>query len=366
MWNHIAIIKKMKSIIPLKIKVVIIRILFFCQCLWYGKFQKKIDKNHDQRNRIYFLLSTDYANLGDHAMSYASICFFEKYFPKYEIVEITVNDTLKKIYGLKKIIQAGDIICLKGGGNIGIEYFREELIRRKIINTFENKIIIFPQTVFFPDTKLGDLEFKNTIQIYNNNSNVYIFLRDKPSFNLCKGKLNNIFLVPDIVFSLQKDNLFQDERVAQKYISICMIDDVEGVYNSEFKKILFTRLTNKYGDIKQFDTIKPYYISTNNRISELRKIMNEIRSSKVVITDRLHGMILAYLLDIPCLVLKTYNYKLIAQYEWLKKCNYIKKVDKDDIDEIIKNIDSLLNDQQRIHVCLDTYFEKIREIMENK
>ena len=64
---------------------------------------------------MYILLSTDYPNLGDHAMSYAQIKFLKERFEDYELVEITVNQVLKYLDYIKKVIKPEDVITLKGG-----------------------------------------------------------------------------------------------------------------------------------------------------------------------------------------------------------------------------------------------------------
>lgn len=365
MWNHIKIIRIIKSKLPFEFKIILIRILFMIQNVVYNLFPEKIAENTENKKRIYFLLSTDYANLGDHAMSYASLKFFEKYFNNYEVIEITVNDTLKTFKSLKNMIRKKDIVCLKGGGNIGIEYFREELIRRKIISSLDNRIIVFPQTVYFPNTKLGKKEFDNTKRIYNKNSELRIFLRDNFSYEYCINELNNIQLVPDIVFSLEKKEIKNKEfeKNTRFVPSICMRTDVEGVYQNSFKNELINNLKRNYGDVRVFDTIKPYYISINNRNEELHKLMNDIKKSSVLITDRLHGMILAYLLEVPCIVLKTYNYKLTGQYKWLANCNYIQRV-TGNIDEIIEKVDLYKSNNLYNTINFTSYFEKIKKAME--
>ena len=363
MWNHISVIRKIKKIIPFKFKIILIRSLVAIQNIFYNIFPKSIQFSTNKK-KIYFLLSTDYANLGDHAMSYASCIFFEKHFNDYEVIEISVNNTLKTFREIKKKITDGDMICLKGGGNIGIEYFREELIRRKIISTFKNnKIIIFPQTVYFPNTKLGADELNNTVSIYNSNINLRIFLRDRFSYDFCQDKLNNIYLVPDIVLSLGKDDFkSMDDCNDEKYISICMRDDVEGVYTGDFKEQLINEIEKKYEKVNIFDTIKPYYISINNRETELKKIIVEIQNSKVVITDRLHGMILAYIFEVPCIVLKTYNYKLTGQYAWLKDCNYIVQ-SEGTVQDILSKIQNMININKINKISFDSYFELITDVM---
>lgn len=367
MWNHIKIVRFIKSIIPFRLRILLIRILFYIQYNYFKITKSSIDI---KEKNIYFMLSTDYSNLGDHAMSYASLKLLKDTFPEYNVIEITVNDTLKYLPTIKKKIKSNDFIVLKGGGNIGIQYFREELIRRKIIELFsENNIYIFPQTVYFPDTKLGNKEFNKTINIYNSNKHLLTILRDEISYKSIEGKLKNTYLCPDIVFYLE--NLFSNKitlKDEKKYISICMRSDVEGIYSNDFKdnlKKTITSITDQ--DIQEFDTIKPYKIDIIDRKKELLNIWQQISTSKVVITDRLHAMIFCYLLRVPCIVLKTYNFKLTAQYEWIKNENFIEFCDDNSIDNIVSIMNKLLSIKLiNKNNDFSNYFENLKELLIKK
>lgn len=336
MWNHIKIVRLFKSLLPLSLKLLVIRIFVYLQSFFYFYLSPKylaFQKTH--KPIIFVLLSTDYSNLGDHAMTYAHIQFLKKHFSSYEICEIVVNDTLKYFKWISKNIRSDDIITLKGGGNIGIEYFREELLRRKIISTFkQNKIILFPQTVYFPDNRTGHRQFERTVKIFNSHNDFYKFFRDNISYDLMSKVLRtNVFLVPDIVLSLPAFA----EPLERKGIVVCMRNDVEGIYNSETQKKLQCFLSENFGDITITDTAKDYYISVENRYNELKALWDTFLSAEIVITDRLHGMIFAALTRTPCIVFKTYNHKLTGQYEWIKHLNYIVNIDFD-FDLISKSI----------------------------
>ncbi|MDK2901609.1 MAG: pyruvyl transferase EpsI [Thermosediminibacterales bacterium] len=339
MWNHIRIVKIIKNILPLWLKLIIIRLWVTAQYFFYYYIApKKIVGLDNNKRKIFVLLSTDYSNLGDHAMTYAQIKLLEKNFPQCQIVEILVSDTLKYIKHLLKIITHDDVITLKGGGNIGLEYFREELFRRIIIKKFSNnKIIMFPQTIYFPDTKKGRKEFNKTIQIFRAHSKFYAFIRDSISFELVKEQIGNrVFLIPDIALSLGNLEI-EKERSG---LTICLRDDKEGIYTKEQKNMIIN-IGKKYFDkVNTTDTVTDYVIKKEQRESELYKIWTTFSSSELVITDRLHGMIFAAITSTPCIVLGTYNHKLIGQYKWLEHLNYIKftKCEKNDIDSAIQEL----------------------------
>lgn len=97
------------------------------------------------------------------------------------------------------------IILLQGGGNFGDIWRSAQDFRLKIIKQYpNNKIIIFPQTVFYDNPEL----MKADAKIMERHKNLTICARDKVSYELLKKHFtNNILLVPDMAFCIQPETL---------------------------------------------------------------------------------------------------------------------------------------------------------------
>lgn len=66
------------------------------------------------------------------------------------VVDVDMSDFETDIEGIAHLIQNQDILILQGGGNFGNYYMDDEMIRRSVISQFRNnRIIMFPQTVYF-------------------------------------------------------------------------------------------------------------------------------------------------------------------------------------------------------------------------
>lgn len=104
------------------------------------------------------------------------------------------------IYNFKKRnLDKNVIIILHGGGNWGDLWADHHLFRKQIIEMYpENKVIVFPQTVYYQDNR----NLKKDIEFYNKYPNVTICTRDNKSFQLMSEnfKNNSILLVPDMAF----------------------------------------------------------------------------------------------------------------------------------------------------------------------
>lgn len=101
-------------------------------------------------------------------------------------------------------IDKSTVILLHGGGNFGDLWRGFQEYKLEIIeNHPDNKIIIFPQTVFYEDKKM----LLHDAKIMSNHKHLTICARDKKSYEILKKYfLNEILLIPDMAFFLNIEN----------------------------------------------------------------------------------------------------------------------------------------------------------------
>lgn len=102
---------------------------------------------------------------------------------------------------ISRYIQPDTIICFNGGGNFGDVWDGPNNFRKRIIEKFpQNKVIIFPQTIFYNNEEnlLNDAEF------FAKFPNVTICVRDHNSYELLEKYFtpNPSKLVPDMAFCM--------------------------------------------------------------------------------------------------------------------------------------------------------------------
>lgn len=279
-------------------------------------------------------------NIGDAAIAYAEKKFLEdniRNFQIHYVPEETMEKCSKKLIG---IIEEQDIIMFHGGGNIGCQYPIIENARRKIIASFpENRIIIFPQTIYFKEDENGRKEFEITKRIYNAHKDLNLIARDEKSYEIMKKafKNNHVILAPDIVMYLNKT---KKDITRREEILIVLRNDVEKKI-IEKEKYCIENIAKSYTNhIKYTDTIKNTKILQIHREQVLEETFDEFRKAKLVITDRLHGMIFAAITSTPCIVLGNYNHKVEETAKWLRGLGYIRYVKN--VNEISVEIKELL------------------------
>lgn len=258
------------------------------------------------------------------------------------------------------------IIFLHGGGYLGQLWPNEEKRVRDTLKAFRNnKVIIFPQTVYFDmDTEEGRKCFEESKAVYESHPNLTIFLRELFSYDFMRHHMPkvNIKLVPDIVMMFHWEPLDLIRRDAL----LCMRHDKEKTITEEdYNKILM--VLNRYYE-KQIvtDTNISSEIDITQRHEILEQKLKEFSAAALVVTDRLHGMIFAAITETPCIVINSLSHKIRGCYNWLKDLDYIRLVD--DLEQLPDEITRLKAvqpkyDRSKIRCAMEPLFEVLRECL---
>lgn len=311
--------------------------------------EKKYDFIRDEKlSNLYFakkiiLIGTsEHSNIGDAAITFGEYEFIRKYFSDYKLIEVSTYEFNDILPYLENIINSDDLIFLQGGGNLGNKFKTEENVRRTIIENFpNNKIVILPQTIYFTD----DAELEISKRIYNNHSNLTIFTRGHISLEFAKKNFPNAKCYESLDSAL---NLNFNFGYSRDGILCCLRDlnDESGLDKKTYEEI--------FKIIKSFD--KDYSFTNNLWAADIKKdqrnyvVYEQLKSfakHKLVVTDRLHGLIFSLITNTPCIVISAYNYKLKEFTDMLKNNNSIIFIDKD-IDKLSENINKFLSKETKI------------------
>lgn len=214
-------------------------------------------------------------------------------------------------------------VFVHGGGYLGSIWPVEEYCFRRTLAAFKrHHVVVFPQTISF-DTEDDNTFFEESKRAYSEHHNLQIFLREKKSYDFCKKRLPNvdINLVPDIVTLLQIDF----EKKHRDKILICLRNDREKKISFEDSARISSILkeTFPHDSIMYTDTVLSHVVPAENRLNEVTKKLNEFASAKLIITDRLHGMIFAALTGTCCIAFGNKNGKVEGVYEWIKNNSFV-------------------------------------------
>lgn len=289
--------------------------------------------------------TANYGNLGDLAISQASVDFIRANF-NGEVIEIPTSHFWEYERCLKRYLTRDDIICFQGGGNMGDIYFWFENERCSALEAFsEQKAIVFPQTISYSSEKSDMLKY--TKKVYSHCKDLHLFAREQ----LSKEKMHayypttDVQLVPDIVLSLDPYKYISNVT-EREGVLVMLRDDIERNLNDNQRDYIITTLSNSGMDIKYTDTVfDGRDIAVNQRTNLLRSMLTQVSKSKLVVTDRLHGMIFAAITNTPCIVFSNNNHKVSGVYSWIKDLSYVKYLHSFDmfetsIDDVMSSHDS--------------------------
>lgn len=247
-------------------------------------------------------------------------------------------------------INKDTIILLHGGGNFGDLYREYQEFRLKIIQEYpDNKIIMFPQSVFYQNKHIVEKDS----QIFSKHNNLYLCARDIPSFNFMKENFphNHILLVPDMAFYIS-DQVFARpyKRTSSKPLYLSRLDK-EGVTSKSIEKndydihdwptcerldpivALLLVLDRFRGRVIKYKLLHSIVSSLTDNFATkvfrpymVKKGFYFIQRYDVVVTTRLHALISSVLLNKRVLYVDNISGKLSAYVDtWLTEYKKISK-----------------------------------------
>lgn len=301
------------------------------------------NRSKNNKKRILLMLTPEYNNLGDHLIAFAEKKFFFDNFSGYSIDEIPLdNMNIKSGNILSKYSKNYDFVVITGGGFLGSLYLRCEEFFKVILKSFpDNKIIVFPQTIFFSDDEFGKTELEKSKIAYKSHKNLSLFVRDK-TFDIVRSiasENQSVGNIPDIALYLNFSDVVQGER---KNILVCLRSDFESALDISERKVVFSVLERTGMAVFKTDTVGTGRIPIKRRNAVLLEKISEFQSTKLVVTDRLHGMIFAVITGTPCIALDNTSGKVKGTYDlWLKNIPYV--VFANDVSEVASLVPKMIN-----------------------
>lgn len=273
--------------------------------------------------KCYVFLAADYGNLGDVAITHAQSQWLRQQLPAAEIVDIPISRTLDWLHDLRQTVRESDLITITGGGNMSEQYADIELLRLLVVRSFpRNRIIIFPQSAFFGNNSSARMLCRLGRRIYGAHPQLTMLAREKYSHRVMEANYPGCRVVaaPDIVLTLDE----RSNRPRARRAIFCLRKDAEKSINSATEQALREQVRAAGMEILEQDThIGDVRLNLRERERALNKILHSFSGASLVVTDRLHGMIFAFITGTPALVLPNNNGKIAGVWEWIRDCGFI-------------------------------------------
>lgn len=249
-------------------------------------------------------------NIGDQLIYNGAMAILDKVVP-YKCKYRSVVENLKV-----ERIHDQDIILLHGGGNWGDGFYTQ--FRNKIVAEFpNNKIIIMPQTI-----RYFSADIEEDARLYASHSNLHLCARDKRSFDLLREHFsaNNIYLLPDSAVGLwgslpqwtkdsQKRSLFLKRMDGEAALERWEVNNADVKdWDAILEDLNFSRVLCPYRGIRKIKKVTRGALLKNTANRYLVSVIEPFIMKNIpryflkydkLYTTRLHGLLLAKLLEMP-------------------------------------------------------------------
>ncbi|QIK64964.1 hypothetical protein G7072_00200 [Nocardioides sp. HDW12B] len=287
----------------------------------------------DPRKRhVFVALGADYGNLGDLAITKAQREYLERAFPDAVVEAIPISRSMPAIARLRDVIGSSDVITLIGGGNTGDRYDDIQFLRELWVESFPgNKIISFPQTVEFSRSITGRRAARRATRVYSSHPRLAILVRDSRSAAHAETifSRSTVISAPDVVLTQLPP---VRSIVPRSGVLLALRSDLEKSLTAK-QELLLSSVCESFDSTRRRDThIGDVRIGTAEADTELGDIWSEFAAAKLIVTDRLHGVIFAMITGTPCIALDSKTGK-VAQFvdDWLRESPLVQVLRADEI-----------------------------------
>ena len=152
---------------------------------------------------VYLVYTPEHRNLGDHAIAQAEAEWLHSLHIPYLEVTGKRLEYLRKNSLLNTM--DGRPILIHGGGFLGTIWPESERLLRAIIKSNpHSEILLLPNTIYYDKNAEGEMQFEESIQIYNSHKHFKLYAREKVSFEVMQKAYNCVSLSPDLVLRLNR------------------------------------------------------------------------------------------------------------------------------------------------------------------
>lgn len=330
---------------------------------------KKIlnDLKHNTNSRIILFGTPAHGNLGDQAIAISEMDYLRNIAGKRKVIEIPMPLFKTHRKQIRRHIQQDDTIIISGGGWMGNLWIHNEITIREIVTDYKkNRVIIFPQTLYYTDDEYGIETAKDTKSIFDKHNDLILTVRDLRSFEYAVKKLGfvpeqNLLFCPDMVvygtLAMKSVNV-----PSEKIALICLRNDIEK--KSDSSSIMQALKDTGY-KVKETSTVLNKLIPMDKRVEAVELKIKEFGNASIVITDRLHAMLFALLAGTPCFAFDNTTGKVFGVGQYLQS-NGMPVHLIESISESTINKAELFKKAYCLNDNLKEYFQRLEMIVNEK
>lgn len=306
----------------------------------------------------------EHANLGDHGIALAERRALEAWFGRRSYFEVPADriDGLERAFA--RLSPRSQTILVQGGGFLGTLWPDEELRFRRICEAYaDHRIVVFPQTITLDrGTPALRRLSEGSLRAYASVPDLVMCCRDRATERLLAREAPEVrtALVPDVVLSLR----VEDWGLPRDRVLMCVRSDEEAVLTGHDVERLRASLREAFPDLVLADTntVLDHRVSMRGREAAVTDKLRELSRARLVVTDRLHGMLFCAVTGTPVIALNNCNGKVEGVYAWISSLPYVRFAGS--VDEAVSLIAAGAPVPSRYPAhLLDDRFEELRSLL---
>lgn len=272
-----------------------------------------LQKIHDvifrllENKKFHYIDIPIHDNIGDLLIMKGTLRFFEKN-------HLTPSSVSSVVSFNPAWVAPGDVLVFHGGGNFGDLYANINDLREALIARFpQNRVVIMPQTIFFSTPE----KQQQAAAAFRRHPDLHLFVRDRVSLAIARQFTEHAYLAPDMAHhlypiiskperaagTLRIERVDLEKRPTPASLSALNYDkrtDWVDLIGAEKKLIdLVWKLEYQFQHRKWDGLLRKLapmvWVPISNRFSS--KAITLFSRYDHIVTDRLHGHILACLMD---------------------------------------------------------------------
>ncbi len=255
-----------------------------------------------------------HGNIGDLLILHGTLAFFERY-------RLAPRIAAPALAYRPQWLKKGEAVVFHGGGNFGDLYdtYGMHALRETVVSGCpENRIVILPQSIHFTDRA----RCERSARLFRRHPDVHIVVRDLPSYGVAQEFSEHVYLLPDMAHQLYPlaavggmgggtlmISRMDDEKThvdSAGYIEVAAITDWPVVVGDNERRIDHFRRAMRGMNRLGLGWVGNKLLSARWAVFSGRLIDDAVRLFSAhdrIVTDRLHGHILACLMNKPSIVL---------------------------------------------------------------
>lgn len=354
-----------------KIKKLKSRIKLQFACPDYRKVLLRL--NQSSKRKWLLLGSPIHDNLGDHLIALAELDYLRSLNSEVDIFDIPTEMVFFYSQTIRESLNPDDIIFINGGGWMGTLWKQDEFFMQQILHLFNNyKIIVFPQTIYYDafDARKNDV-LTSAKEIWHSTPKAVLCVRDEASYQYAINEMGlekeRCLLLPDAALLYRAEKSFVKK---EHKILMCLRNDKEQILPLDVKSEIEQFIRSMNYCYLHTSTLTKKVVSLNERRILVEKKIKEFATAQLIITDRLHGMILAFLANTPCIAIDNRTKKVFGVYNaWLSDVSII-QYSHPKADELKKLITQMLTSDsiniEIIQILFKNRYEMLERIITNE